>query len=1176
MLRAIAGFELKYQVKSPLFAILFVILFALAFALITGNPVDELGASSNVKWNSPYVVMICLLLMSLFGTLTTTAFVVNSIHRDFELNTDALFFSRPVAKWQYMGGRFLGSFLAGMLVFAGVCLATLLGNFAPWVPKEHLGPIELFPYLYSIAILVLPNLLFAGALFFAVAALTRSLMATYASIVGTVVLYGVANALAEGMETQTWAAMLDPFGVRAAMIAMQYWSVFEKNTQVIPLEGIFLWNRVMWVGVALACLAFAYVKFSFSTAKGRGKGRATRKQIDETPVRVAVPLPRVRPSFSSAAQFAAIVKLEAIGTLKSIPFLVMLVGGIALVIGNTFDSDWLGASYPVTREMVDVIRSAFAVFALLIAAFYAGDIVWRERTLKLNEVSDAMPVPTWLQWTAKFTSLLLVILSTVVLTVLTTLAVQGIDGYYHFEFALYAKSILGLLGTRLALIAGLAFLTQIFFNHKLAGLIGISVYFMLNLLLPTLGFERLFYRFASVPPYAYSDMNGYGHFVAPLFWTTLYWILFVALMFAVGHLFWVRGTETGLRQRLRIARGRLAKPVAAAIVALAAGFTATGGYIYYNTDVLNAYQSTGELEMLAAETEKKYKKYQYIPQPKIVAVKANVDIHPESRAVFIDGSYLIVNKTGVPIRDILVNWTWRKLTSFDLSIPNAKISIDDPGLGYRMYTLAEPLQPGASLTIGFRTAYESKGFVAGRSNTNIVANGTFLNNRDYFPHLGYNSRDELEDERKKYGLPPLERQKPPGDPRGRAENTFARGSDWLSLDTTVSTSADQIAVAPGYLQREWTAKGRRYFHYKTTTPIKGFWAYVSGRYAVKRDRWRDVSIEIYHHPEHAYNVDRMVFAIKKSLDYFTANFSPYQHRQVRILEFPGYAELAQSFPNTIPYSETLGFVADLRGDSLDYVFYVTAHEVAHQWWGHQVAPANVQGATMLSESMAQYSALMVLDKEFDRPTMRRYLRWELDRYLVGRGKEILREMPLMLVERQEYVHYNKGAMALYALREAMGEERVNRALARFLKDYAFSGPPYRAAVDLVQYLRAEARPEEQELITDLFERIILYDNQTREATVTRRADGKYVVKLTVASAKLRSDGISEPKPVPNNDLIRIAVLGEGGKELFVEKRRMTRPVETLEIVVSGKPVRAGIDPYHELIDAHPEDNARSL
>src|SRR5215203_1482134 len=274
MLRAIAGFELKYQVRSLLFAVLFVLLFALTFALIASDPADGLAASTNVKWNSPYVVMMCLLLMSLLGTLTTAVFVVNSIHRDFELNTDSLFFSRPVAKWQYLGGRFLGSFLAGMLIFAGVCLAMVLGSFAPWIPKEHLGPIEIFPYLYSIAILVLPNLLFAGALFFAIAGLTRSLMATYASIVGTVVLYGVANVLAEDMETQAWGGMLDPFGVRAAMIATRYWTVFEKNTQVIPLEGVFLWNRVVWVGVAIACLSLAYVKFSFSSiGKGRGKGR---------------------------------------------------------------------------------------------------------------------------------------------------------------------------------------------------------------------------------------------------------------------------------------------------------------------------------------------------------------------------------------------------------------------------------------------------------------------------------------------------------------------------------------------------------------------------------------------------------------------------------------------------------------------------------------------------------------------------------------------------------------------------------------------------------------------------------------------------------------------------------------------------------------------------------------
>ena len=152
----------------------------------------------------------------------------------------------------------------------------------------------------------------------------------------------------------------------------------------------------------------------------------------------------------------------------------------------------------------------------------------------------------------------------------------------------------------------------------------------------------------------------------------------------------------------------------------------------------------------------------------------------------------------------------------------------------------------------------------------------------------------------------------------------------------------------------------------------------------------DVAIEIYYHKGHEYNVDTMIQAIKDSLEYFTHYFSPYQHRQVRIIEFPRYRAFAQSFPNTIPYSETIGFIARVDPndpDDIDYPYYVTAHEVAHQWWAHQVIGGDVQGATMLSETMAQYSALMVMKRTFGPDQMKRFLRYELDGYLKGRATE---------------------------------------------------------------------------------------------------------------------------------------------------------------------------------------------
>src|SRR5262249_15424821 len=153
----------------------------------------------------------------------------------------------------------------------------------------------------------------------------------------------------------------------------------------------------------------------------------------------------------------------------------------------------------------------------------------------------------------------------------------------------------------------------------------------------------------------------------------------------------------------------------------------------------------------------------------------------------------------------------------------------------------------------------------------------------------------------------------------------------------------------------------------------------------------------------------------------------------------------QSFPNTIPYSEGIGFIARVNPQDekdIDYPYYVTAHEVAHQWWGHQVVGARVQGATFLSETLAQYSALMVMKKKYGSAKMRRFLKYELDRYFIERGVERKKEMPLARVEGQNYIHYRKGSVVMYALQDYIGESTLNRALAEYCRAVAFQEPPY--------------------------------------------------------------------------------------------------------------------------------------
>ncbi|NJK33434.1 MAG: M1 family metallopeptidase [Deltaproteobacteria bacterium] len=413
----------------------------------------------------------------------------------------------------------------------------------------------------------------------------------------------------------------------------------------------------------------------------------------------------------------------------------------------------------------------------------------------------------------------------------------------------------------------------------------------------------------------------------------------------------------------------------------------------------------------------------------------------------------------------------------------------------------------------------------------------------------------------------------------------------MKFSATVSTAPDQIAVAPGYLQEEWLDSGRRYFRYEMDAPILNFWSILSADYTVKRDEWRPasggepVAIEIFYHDAHEYNVDKMIQAIKESLDYFTVEFSPYQHRQVRILEFPQYASFAQAFPNTIPYSESIGFIADASAEEdIDFVFYVTAHEVAHQWWAHQVIGANVQGATLMSESLSQYSSLMVMERHYGPQKMPKFLQYELNGYLRGRGGETIEELPLLLNEGQQYIRYQKASLVFFALKEYIGEAALNEALRDYIAEVAFQEPPYTISTELYEHLKRATPERFQYLLADMFEKITLYDNRTISATVRERDDGKFELTLELQARKLYADGKgNETEAEQLDDWIEVGayvereVEGEKVEEpIYLELHRFDGSESTVTLVLDERPLEAGIDPRNLLIDRAPRDNRRKV
>lgn len=1197
MLKNIALFEFRTRVSRTSTWVYFLVFFAIAMLWIAAaggffkEAVISFG-SGKVFVNSPFAITQTLAFLGMVGLTVMAAVMGRAVQQDAEYRSHHFFFTSPISKFDYLAGRFIGAFGVLLVIFASIGLGAWLATFLPGIDSERLGPNQWATYLWPYALVLLPNAFLIGAIFFVIAALTKKMLPVYIGAVLCLIGYLIARQLLRDIDNRTIASLIDPFGMTAVSRVAEYWTIADRNTRLIPLEGVLLWNRLLWLGIAVVTAVFGYWRFSFAgfaNERVTGKTKAfADADGDPLPGLDASATPAAAPATITPAGLGMLPGLVWINlreTIKNIYFGVLVLAGV-LFLG--FASTTLGSrfgtnTWPVTYQITELLGGTFVLFMLIIIAFYAGEMMWRERDNRLDQIIDATPVPTWLPLLSKLLALMLVPVLLQILLMLCGMTIQAFKGYYHFEAGLYLKELLGLQLVQYWLLCALAIAVHSVVNHKYLGHFVMIVYYIAITFASGLGFEHNLYKYGSIPQVTYSDMNGFGHFLPRAFAFQAYWTAAALLLTIAAYLLWTRGTVGGWRERLVMARDRFTGGVTAAAAVSLLSFAGLGGFIFYNTNILNEYQNTSAGEQRQADYEKKYKATANAPQPRIIAVSVRTDLYPSEQRVRMTGSYRLKNKHDVPVTEVWLGFPQKDLTFHKLEFdPGADLADNDKTIGLRHFKLKVPMVPGAEAVLTFDLERATKGFTNAGSNTQVVYNGSFINGRDILPVIGYQENAELarDQDRKKYGLQPKERMRDRDDVEGLKSNYIANDADWIDFETTVGTEDDQIAIAPGYLKNEWKEGGRRYFHYKMDVPILNFFAYLSARYQVKRDKWRgasgDVPIEVYYHRGHEYNIERMIAGTKASLEYFSNAFGPYQHKQFRIIEFPRYASFAQALPNTIPYSEAIGFIAQVREgeeNDVDYPYYVTAHEAAHQWWAHQLMGGNVQGSTLLTETLAQYSAMMVMKQKYGEAKMQKYLAYEMDQYLIGRASEQKRELPLARVENQPYIHYSKGSVVMYALQDYIGEENVNRALKALLQEAAYKGPPYPSASLFLKHIRAVTPPHLLYVIDDMFENIILFDNRTTKATWKDLPGGKFEVTMKITAKKRKADKLGKEEDVPLADWIDIGVLDDKGVPVFLEKRKIEKEENEFTVVVDRKPAKAGIDPLNKLIDRRPKDNA---
>jgi ABC-2 type transport system permease protein len=1198
MFGTILGFELRYLLRRPSTWLFFVLLLLFGFFMIASEAMSLTGGGGQVKRNAPYVIALGMVLFTAVGQVITTGLMGTGVLRDFQLKAHELFFTTRLTRFGYVGGRFIGGLLVMLVIYAALPVGMLLGSLAPWLDHDHVLPIRLWHYWQPYLVIVVPNVLFVSALFFAVGTLTRKMFLVYVQGIVLLVIYSITQNLLRNLDNFRVASMVDGFGITTVQLMTRYWSVAQKNGSVVPLEGYLLTNRMIWIGVALALLLLTWLLFRFDVEplglRRPRRGKVAADKASGTPAAVTGVM--ARPDFASRTvwiQLWSSTRFTFRMILRDTAFRAIGAIGIINVVMNVWYADrfYDVPTWPVTAVVTEAILGGFQLFFYILAAVYAGELVWRERQLGADQTMDSLPVPDLVTLGGKLSGFLGAMIVLITVLAVAGMGVQTVKGYTHFEPALYVQQLYGLLLPSIFQVTVLAFVIHVLVNQKYVGHAAVLVFWVITLVLGAWGVDHSLFQYGSVPGVTYSDMNGYGPYVPRAVSLSGYGIALALVLFAVAYIYWVRGTISDTRDRLTLARGRWTHGTRLATGGAGLLAVGVGLFVFWNTNVLNHYARRKTRDKAQAAYERTYRGYLRFDQPRITDVKVTADMFPEQRRFAFRGTYALVNRHSRPLDTLYVSvlsaatWSNTRHTGyrFDSLVPDRSATplVQDSLNGVYLFRLDQPLLPGDTLRLRFASSYRHAGFPDGPFQNAIAANGSFLNN-GYLPTIGYDESGELtdDDRRKEQKLGPRDRTPKLEDEAARANQDFTRDADWIGFDATVGTSPDQIAIAPGYLEREWTENGRRYFHYRMDRPILNFYSFLSARYAVRKDRWNDVNLEVYYHPGHEYNLDRFLQASKDGLAYFSASFSPYQFRQYRILEFPRYASFAQSFPNTVPYSEGIGFISRVKDDAddLDMPYFVTAHELAHQWWGHQLVGANVQGAAILSEALAEYSALVLMERKYGREHSQKFLRYELDNYLRGRSGERKGEQPLLRAEGQAYIHYYKGSLVLYALRDYIGEDSLNSALRRFVGDKAYQMPPYTTSREFLGYLDRVTPDSLKPTLHDLFERITFWEHTAQTARAMRQADSSWKVTLTVRARKVYADSLGTESPAPLGDYVDVGVFGDPekgsklGRVLAVRKEKITAPEMTFEFTVKGEPRRAGIDPFNRLIDRFPEDN----
>ncbi|GAA4275113.1 M1 family aminopeptidase [Aquimarina gracilis] len=1191
-------FELQYRLKRP--ATWIYIGLGIGLAILFA----ALQRSSTAEFvNSPTKITNVVSAISVISIFFYAAIMGVPIFRDHDHKTAQTYFTFPIPEKSYVLGRFLGSFTITTLLNLGILLGAIIGfGIGEFLERPDYGDYTAFDfssYLLPFIFILQINALLVGSLFFCLMAFFKKMPIIYLGGICLFLLNTMAETLLGNLDNQWLSIYLDPFGGEAFDYVKKYWSINERNTNQLPVHGKFLINRLLWLGIGLAfflitLFKFDYKKFLLSSKKEK------KTNNDAYQPSLITSVTQVFSKKAERQNLFSLSKIEFLSIVKDPVFVILLVIGIVISVITIFvaNKTYGTPNLPLTRYIAFYASGGISLLSAIILVIYSGEAVHRTRKNKTFVFYDALPISDASLYFSKIIALFGVSVILAFTNIVIGMLFQTFNGYFAYELDMYLIYNFVILFPGLIMTVLLAFFIHVLVNNKFLGHFIVIVLYIGLPLLVTLGFKSTnpLLIFGQPTPFFISDLNGFGHYLGGITWMNLYWVLFTAILMMIGKVFWTRGFFSSVKERLSLAKERFDSKTILASTLIVVAFISIGAYSYYNLKVINTIQDGNYTEEVAADAEKKYEKYIGKEHPIVTDLKAYIDVFPKERNLTAKGEFKIINPHQKAIDTLLleVQYPGQHFTLKKVIYKGQELNpvVTDSVYRIYFYKLPAPMQPTEKADLTIEVEALTKGF-ANAMQTQVLHNGSFFNST-IFPRFYYERSLVDNGVRVKHGLKKLDYLYPPRtDSIALKKNLFNEDAHYINFEAVVSTAQDQIALAPGVLAKKWKENERAYYHYKLESQTDLFFNVVSARYDIEKSSWtapsgKKVAIEIYHSQKHKRNLKHFIDGVKVALDYCSKNFYEYPNSVLRIVEFPAHTTFAQSFVTTIPYSEDFGFVANFdKAEDFNYAFRVTAHEVAHQWWGHIVTPSKTSGANIISETLAEYTSLMTMKQEYGENGIKNFLKYSLDDYLRSRAFSFKPERSLLNVEVGQHIWYRKGSMVMYELQDLIGEDKINAALKGFLNEYKhFEKGVYPTSENLFDALYNVAPDSLKYSVVDGFKKIVLYENRVVAAKTKKLDNGTYETTFTVNSNKIYYDDKGkEERTDDKTNYIEVGLFGEDiiddqevplKNPYYLERKWLQPGDNTFTIITDKKPIKAGIDPYNKLIDRNSNDNLKSV